>query len=527
MAREKSEEPEPLSAERWDVAVVGGALSGSAAAIELLKRNAGLRIAIIESNPVHKRRVGESTVEVSSFFLARVLGLSGELNRNHISKQGLRFWFANEETKSFDECSEVGPKFNVLFPGYQIDRARLDEVVLDKAIASGAKLFRPAKAVSFELEEDGIQKLTIEIHGERRVLKARWIVDASGVRAMVARKNGWIRNNEEHPIATIWSRWKNVTDWDDDSLFQEAPNWSKRVYGVRNNATNHLLGKGWWAWWIPLQNGDVSIGIVYDQRLCELPDGESLGDRLGKHLRSHPLGERLLRDATFIKGDVYFRRNISYSSDRFAGDGFALVGDAAGFIDPFYSPGLDWVCYGVMASAKLIAESMEKPKSTTKALKRHNREFANSYQRWFASIYMDKYYYMGDFELMKLAFRLDLGFYYLGAVSRPYILGRQTLTTPSFGQREAKIPAALISFYNRRLATIAKKRISNGRWGRKNANRNFSFFSYRLNWTLPLRLGVAIGSYLWLEFTELLLGFGGASKTGKERIHEAKEAVST
>ena len=293
--------------EIWDAIIIGGALSGAATAIELLKNNGELKILIVESNEHHGRRVGESTVEVSSYFLARVLGLSGELNRNHISKQGLRLWFTNDHAKTLEDCSELGPKFNVLFPGYQIDRARLDEVVLEKAVKMGAVLKRPAKVVNFELSSSGPQSVTIKEGEDSHELRAHWLVDASGVRALLARRGGWIKCNKEHPIAAVWSRWKGALDWDDESLAAEFPDWASRVFGVRNNATNHLMGPGWWAWWIQLQDGDVSVGIVYDQRLVEFQKGDQLGDRLKALLSQHPAGERLLRGAEFIPGDVSFR----------------------------------------------------------------------------------------------------------------------------------------------------------------------------------------------------------------------------
>lgn len=486
----------------WDVILIGGALSGSATAIELLKRNSNLSVLIVESSERFGRRVGESTVEVSSYFLGRVLGLSHELTHNHLAKQGLRLWFANHQVETMADCSELGPKFNVLFPGYQIDRSRLDEVVLEKAVAMGATLMRPVKVIDFELESGGIQSVSVKEHGKVSMLKTRWLIDASGVRAMLGRRNGWIQNNDEHPIATAWSRWTGVKDWDDQDLASEDAKWSQRVFGVRNSATNHLTGYGWWAWWIPLKDGDVSIGVVYDQRIIELPEGGKLGERLKAMLCQHPAGERMLRDAEYIPGDVSFRRNCSYRSDRLAGNGFALVGDAAGFLDPFYSPGLDWVCYTVMATAKLVAESSSQSEACQKALDRHNQAFSDSYERWFRAIYKDKYYYIGDYELMSYAFKLDLGFYYLGVVSRPYLMGVESLTTPSFGQNEAKWPARFIAFYNRRLVEIARNRMKSGRWGRRNHRQFCSFFSYRLNWCLPLRLVGTLLSYAVFEGVE-------------------------
>ena len=61
---------------RWDVIVVGGALSGASTACLLLRRNPRLRVLILERTTQLKRRVGESTVEISAYFLGRVLGLS-------------------------------------------------------------------------------------------------------------------------------------------------------------------------------------------------------------------------------------------------------------------------------------------------------------------------------------------------------------------------------------------------------------------------------------------------------------------
>ena len=96
---------------------------------------------------------------------------------------------------------------------------------------------------------------------------------------VLARKEGWWKSNTEHPTAAAWSRWKGVKDWDGRELAEKFPEWSRAVYGTRNTATNHIIGDGWWSWWIPLKGGDVSVGVVFDQRLVDFPqDG-------GKHRR--------------------------------------------------------------------------------------------------------------------------------------------------------------------------------------------------------------------------------------------------
>ena len=84
----------------WDVIVIGGALSGAATACLLLRRNPKLRLLILERSDQLKRRVGESTVEISAYFLGRVLGLTAHLLEKHIPKQGMRFWFANDKARA-------------------------------------------------------------------------------------------------------------------------------------------------------------------------------------------------------------------------------------------------------------------------------------------------------------------------------------------------------------------------------------------------------------------------------------------
>src|SRR4051812_905666 len=98
----------PEDSSSYDVIVIGGALSGAATATLLLRQNPGLRLLIVEKSAQLTRRVGEATVEVSAFFMGRVLGLTHYLNESHLVKQGLRFWFKNDDVKSLAEASELG-----------------------------------------------------------------------------------------------------------------------------------------------------------------------------------------------------------------------------------------------------------------------------------------------------------------------------------------------------------------------------------------------------------------------------------
>jgi flavin-dependent dehydrogenase len=190
------------------VAIIGGALSGAAMAILLLRDQPRLRVLIVEKSTTFGRRVGEATVEVSAYFLGRILGLTQHLNEAHLVKQGMRFWFSNQETSSLADCSEIGGRYMVRLPAYQIDRAVLDEEVLRRACASGAELWRPGKVSKVQLAAGGKQTLTVQYRDRTEEVCARWVVDASGFAALLARQEGWWRPNTAHPTAAVWSRWR-------------------------------------------------------------------------------------------------------------------------------------------------------------------------------------------------------------------------------------------------------------------------------------------------------------------------------
>ena len=297
-----------------DVAIVGGALAGAAAAMLLLREQPELRVLIIEKSSAFTRRVGEATVEISAYFLGRVLGLTQHLNEAHLVKQGMRFWFFNASALTLAECSEVGGRYNVRLPAYQVDRSVLDEEVLRQATAAGAELLRPASVSKVVLGSGGRQTLTVRRGEQTREVRARWVVDASGVGALLARQEGWWRPNHAHPTTSIWSRWRGVKDWDGLELAQKFPDWANACFGTRGTATNHFTGDGWWAWCIPLKGGDVSVGVVFDQRLVKWPEGGSPGARLKEFLCRHPAGKEMLTGAQWIEGDVHWRKNLAYSA---------------------------------------------------------------------------------------------------------------------------------------------------------------------------------------------------------------------
>src|SRR5204863_7358906 len=452
----------------YDVVVIGGALSGAATATLLLRQNPGIRLLIVEKSAKLSRRVGEATVEVSAYFMGRILGLTQYLNEHHLVKQGLRFWFTSDKVKNLEEASELGGRYQVRLPSYQLDRASFDEEVLRRACAAGADLLRPASVIDVQLAAGQEQTITVKNGEGSKTVRARWIVDASGVGALLARKEGWWKSNTAHPTAAAWSRRKGVKDWDSRELAEKFPKLASAVYSVRGTATNHVIGDGWWSWWIPLEGGDVSVGVVFDQRLVDWPqDGRGIGERLKAFLMEHPVGREMLADATFESTDLHWRKNLAYYSTTFAGDGFVLVGDAAAFMDPFYSPGMDWISFTTSRAAALIG-AQRRGEAMSALVERHNRELAKSHRCWFEAVYKDKYEYMGEFDLMSTALIFDLCLYYLGVVSRIFRYGENALLVPPFSATGIGPIFRFMRTYNRRFAEIARRRRKRRRLGKTN-----------------------------------------------------------
>lgn len=499
----------------YDVIVIGGALAGSATAILLLRQNPGIRVLVLEKSTKLGRRVGEATVEVSGYFLGHVLGLTRYLNECQLPKQGLRFWLVNDRVKSIDQAAEIGPRYLARLPSYQLDRAEMDEEVLRLAQEAGAEVLRPAIVSKVDLHTGG-QQIVEGRSGEKRFsIHARWVVDASGYTALLARKNGWWRSNTSHQTAAVWSRWKGVKDWDGRELAEKFPEWASVVYGTRSTATNHIVGDGWWAWLIPLKGGDTSVGLVYDKRLVDFPEeGGRLGDRFKKFLIKHPVARELLENAEFVEDDVHRRKNLAYFSTIFAGDGFVLVGDAAGFMDPFYSPGMDWISFTTSCAANLISEE-RKATPIADRIKKHNRDFTVCHQRWFEALYKDKYDYIGEYDLLELAFRLDLSLYYWGVVEPVFHSGESAFLTPPFSPPSGRYFGMLMAFYNKRFASIARRRRRMNSLGKLNDNRRSLIAGFTLARSDTRRIFSMLGQWACLELREGWRTWGDKSAADK------------
>ena len=485
-----------------DVVILGGAFSGAATGLLLKRRMPEARVIIVEKAEDFDRKVGESTTEVSSCFLLRVLGLTQHLGHQQLAKQGLRFWFANTPDDAFETCAEMGARYNSRLPGFQVDRAVLDEQVLKMAREAGCEIWRPAKVAKVDVEA---KRVTVKTADSAREVQARWIVDASGRVALLARQLGHWQANTDHPVNSLWARFRGVKDWDGPELRAKFPCWAKATRTGRTWATNHLMGYGWWCWIIPLRGGDTSIGLVYDSRLYRPPEGGTIGERLKAHFATHPVGREILGEVEPIEGDQKAYSALAYCSRQIAGEGWISVGDAASFIDPLYSSGLDFCAYTTTGAVDLIARSLG-GEDVKWAVEEHNSEFQFCYRAWFDGIYRDKYYYLGDAELWAAAFLLDVGTYHLGPVREVYSDPAMKFKELPFGGVPGKIAAKALAFYNRRLSYLARRRRAAGIYGRRNTGWRMMLGGFLPDSTSARLVWRGVRFWLRAEWTNLFLG---------------------
>jgi len=401
----------------YDVAILGGGLAGLTLARQLLMKQPTIRLAIVDKRrfPVAETtcKVGESTVEIGAHYFGEELKLKKHLTDQQLPKFGLRFFFKSAY-QSLAEGTEVGGSEFFSAPSYQVDRGRLENFLAESVETLGATFISGARIHHVDLQTmndngTGNHEVQYSQGANDCSLRSRWVVDASG-RASFLKRKLQLSEDLQHDINAVWFRIDapiRIDQWCEDKNWQSLTGKVPR----RWLSTNHLMGEGYWVWLIPLATGSTSIGIVADPRVHPLKDFNSI-DKAMSWLEYHePECAHSLQPHMNKVQDFLAMKNMARGSRQvFSADRWALVGEAGVFLDPFYSPGSDFIAIGNTMVCKLIEEDfaghpLEHLAPTLQSV------FLTLFQNNLVT-YRDQYPLFGNPRIMALKFVWDYAVYW-------------------------------------------------------------------------------------------------------------------
>ena len=389
----------------YDVVVLGGGLAGLTLAIQLRQQFAALQILVIERRahpvPPAAHKVGESSVEIGAHYFDTVLGLKEHLNRHQLRKFGFRFFFSEART-DLDQVAELGASRFLATP-----TGIFENFLGEHARSLGVEFVDGAVVRSFDMGANGAaHRVRFEKEAASSEVECRWLIDASGRAGLVKRKLDLAQDNA-HDANAVWFRLAakvDVDEWSSDSA------WLTRCDPpLRWLSTNHLCGEGYWAWLIPLSSG--SVGIVCDAKLHPLETMNTFEKALEWFHRHQPRLAREVESKRHLLQDFCFLRDFSYGCKQvFSADRWALTGEAGLFLDPFYSPGSDFIAIGNTYIADLIARDRAGEAFGGRAYVYQQLYF--SFYESTLSLYTDQYAMFGDPEVLPVKVIWDYTYYW-------------------------------------------------------------------------------------------------------------------
>lgn len=342
----------------FDVVICGGGLAGLTLARQLRLELPDLSVAVIDrlTSPLPEAafKVGESSIELGTYYYGQVLKLDKYFRTRHLPKLGLRF-FMGKSQQQLAARPETGPDLFPPVPSYQIDRGRLENDLRQFVKEMGVTLFEGAIVDDIELAEGEsahIIRCRGKNEGDEFSLSGRWVIDALGRRRLLQSKLG-LKREHDHRASAAWWRYSGRIDVD-RLLAQDVSGRLDDSVEDRYFSTNHLMARGYWVWLIPLGSGATSIGIVTDDDIHPHNTyGKSYSQALEWLKANEPRMWEFIRDEPPL--DFLSLKRYSYASAQiFSHQRWSCVGEAGFFLDPLYSIGSDFIAITNTLTVEMI-----------------------------------------------------------------------------------------------------------------------------------------------------------------------------
>jgi flavin-dependent dehydrogenase len=332
-----------------DVIVIGGGPAGSTVSTLIAQR--GYRVELFEREHFPRFHIGESLIPETYWVLER-LNMLPKMRQSHfIKKYSVQFVNAAGKLSApfyfWDnkphECSQT----------WQVVRSEFDKMMLDNAREHGVSVTEGVRVVDVVFDGTKAAGVTIQREGgAREDVPATVVVDASGQNGLLMNRFGLRVWDPVLNKGAIWTYWKGA----------------HRDSGRDEGATMVIqtANKKGWFWYIPLHDDRASVGIVapFDYLF------KNRGDRVQTYLEEVegcPAVKERVANATRATG-FFATKDYSYRSKQLSGEGWVLVGDAFGFLDPLYSSGVLLALKSGQLAADAIVEGLAKNDVSAKQL---------------------------------------------------------------------------------------------------------------------------------------------------------------
>jgi len=360
----------------YDCIVIGGGPAGST--VGTLVAEAGFSTLVLEREKMPRFHVGESLMPETYWTLER-LGVLEQMKRSdfvkkvsvqfvsHSGKESQPFFFKEHDPR---ECSQT----------WQVERADFDHLLFQNAAGKGADCRDEMRVRDVLLEGERAVGVRVE-PAEREAcdVAAKVVVDATGQQSLLAGKLGIRNDDPKLRKAAIWGYYRGA----------------KRDPGEHGGATviMHTTDKSSWFWYIPLSNDVTSIGVVGDNDYLLKGRGKPASVFEDELVRCPGLVERLMNAELVSRFRV--AKEFSYTTEKHSGDGWVLVGDAFGFIDPIYSSGVYFALKSGEMAADCIVDGLKNGDCSGEQLGKWTGEFKEG-SKWIRKLVSA--YYTNEFS---------------------------------------------------------------------------------------------------------------------------------
>jgi flavin-dependent dehydrogenase len=347
-----------------DVIVIGGGPGGSA--VSTLIAQQGHSVQLFEREHFPRFHIGESLIPQTYWVLKR-LGMLDKMKGSHFVKK-YSVQFINGRGKLSEPFYFIEHNPHECSQTWQVRRSEFDHLLLNNAREHGVQvhegtrvlevLFEGSRAVGVRILDEG---------GSERQVRAQVVVDASGQSSLLMDRLGLREWDPVLKKAAVWTYWKGA--------FRDT--------GRDEGATVVIQtqGKQGWFWYIPLHDDILSVGVVagYDYLFKNRP-GKDLEAIYFEEVAACPGMQPRIASAQRVEP---FRaaKEYSYRSKQAAGDGWALVGDAYGFLDPLYSSGVLLALTSGQMAADVINEGLARGDTSEAQLRKWEVPFARGMDR--------------------------------------------------------------------------------------------------------------------------------------------------